>query len=55
MARRLPNFSRHSVRSKDQHQNTSVGKTRDWEIRIAIIPLDEDSRLPSVDIREFVE
>jgi len=44
-----------TVPTQDATQYVSVGKTRDWEIRIAIIPPDEDSRLPSVDIREFVE
>ncbi len=44
-----------TVPTSDPNQFVSVGKTRDWEIRIAIIPPDEDSRLPSVDIREFVE
>jgi hypothetical protein len=37
-----------------RNQHISVGKTRDWEIRIAIIPPDKESHLPSVDIREFV-
>lgn len=44
-----------TVPTSDPNQFVSVGKTRDWEIRIAIIPPDEDSRLPSVDIREFVD
>src|SRR2546426_1065520 len=44
-----------TVPTKDQNQHISVVKTRDWEISIAIIPADEDSALPSIDIREFVE
>lgn len=44
-----------AVPTSDPNQFVSVGKTRDWEIRIAIIPPDEDTRLPSVDIREFVD
>jgi hypothetical protein len=39
----------------DQNRHISVGKTQGWEIRIAIIPPDEKSNLPSVDIREFIE
>lgn len=44
-----------TVPAKDQNQFVSVGKTNDWEIRIGIIPPDDDSQLPSVDIREFVD
>ena len=44
-----------AVPTGDQEQYVSVGKTRDWEIRIRIIPADEDRQLPSVDIREFIE
>jgi hypothetical protein len=44
-----------TIPTKDQNQHISVGKTRDWEIRIAVIPPDEEGNLPSVDIREFVE
>jgi len=44
-----------TIPTNDPNQHVSVGKTRDWEIRIAIVPPDEDSRLPSVDIREFVD
>jgi hypothetical protein len=43
-----------TVPTNDQNQHISVGKTRDWEIRIAVIPPDKESQLPSVDIREFV-
>ena len=43
-----------TVPTNDQNQHVSVGKTRDWEIRIAIVPPDKESQLPSVDIREFV-
>src|ERR1035438_7137979 len=34
-----------TIPTKDPNQHVSVGKTRDWEIRIAIVPPDEDSRL----------
>jgi hypothetical protein len=44
-----------TIPTNDPNQHVSVGKTRDWEIRIAIVPPDEDSRLPSVDIREYVD
>jgi len=44
-----------TVPKQDQNQHISVGKTRDWEIRVSVIPPDEESNLPSVDIREFVE
>ena len=44
-----------TVPAKDQKQHISVAKTHDWEIRIAIVPPDEDRALPSIDIREFVE
>ncbi len=33
----------------------TVGKTKDWEIRITLIPPDAESSLPSLDIREFVD
>jgi hypothetical protein len=44
-----------TVPTNDPDQHVSVGKTRDWEIRVAIVPPDEDDQLPSVDIREFIE
>src|SRR5947207_1675878 len=44
-----------TVPTKDQSQHISVGKSSDWEIRVAVIPADEESNLPSVDVREFVE
>ena len=44
-----------TVPTNDPNQHVSVGKTRDWEIRVGIVPPDEESRLPSVDIREFVD
>lgn len=44
-----------TVPNKDSNHYISVAKTRDWEIRIALIPPDEKGDLPSVDIREFVE
>jgi hypothetical protein len=44
-----------TVPTNNPNQFVAVGKTRDWEIRIGIIPPDGDSKLPSVDIREFVE
>jgi hypothetical protein len=44
-----------TVPTLDQDQFVSVCKTSNWEIRIGIIPPDEESRLPSVDIREFVD
>ena len=44
-----------TVPTNDPNQHVSVGKTRDWEIRISIVPPDEDNRLPSVDIREYVD
>ncbi len=33
----------------------AVGKTKEWEIRITLIPPDAESSLPSLDIREFVD
>jgi hypothetical protein len=33
----------------------TVGKTKEWEIRITLIPPDAESSLPSLDIREFVD
>jgi hypothetical protein len=44
-----------TVPTKNQSQHLSVGKTRDWEIRVTIIAPDEESALPAVDIREYVE
>jgi len=44
-----------TVPAKGQDQFASVCNTGDWEIRLAIIPPDEDHELPSVDIREFVD
>src|SRR6202030_953684 len=44
-----------SVLSSNQGTHVSVGKTVGWEIRVAIIPADEESELPRVDVREFVE
>jgi hypothetical protein len=43
------------IPTPDPEQFVSVGKTRDWEIRIVIIPPDEESKLPNVDIREYIE
>jgi hypothetical protein len=44
-----------TVPSPDQNQHISVGKIQGWEIRITIVPPDEKSDLPSIDIREFIE
>lgn len=44
-----------AIPAHDQNQYVSIGKAHDWEIRITVIPPDEDSQLPSVDIREYVE
>jgi len=44
-----------TVPTHDQNQFVSVCKTSNWEIRIGIIPPDEESRLPQVDIREFID
>ncbi len=44
-----------TVPRNDQDQHVSVGKTRDWELRVSIIAPDENNGLPSVDMREFVD
>lgn len=44
-----------TVPAREQEQFLSVCSTRGWELRVAIIPPDEDHELPSVDIREFVD
>jgi len=44
-----------TIPTQTPDQYTSVGKTHGWEIRVAIIPPDNENTLPSVDIREFVD
>jgi len=44
-----------TVPSKGQDQFVSVCNRGDWEIRLAIIPPDEEHELPAVDIRKFVD
>jgi len=43
------------IPTKDKDQHISVGKSSDWEIRVTVVPPDEENNLPSIDIREFVE
>lgn len=44
-----------TVPTQQRDQQLSIGKSRTSQIRLQIVPPDENNRLPSVDIREFVE